>query len=176
MGILGFGRIGRRVAEVAAALGMQVLYNDLLEIPQSQRHGAEPVALEDLLGQSDILSIHIDGRPSNHDFLNATRFTLMKQNAVLFNTSRGFVLNEADLAVWLKAHPAGQAALDVHAQEPFEADAPLLLIPNARLMPHLASRTRTALANMSWVVKDVLRVLQGEDPEHDAVRDLLPAT
>jgi phosphoglycerate dehydrogenase-like enzyme len=175
LGILGFGRIGRRVAEVASAIGFRVLYNDHLEIPESSRHGAEPVSLEKLLSESDVLSVHIDGRESNHGFLDAARYRLMKDDATLLNTSRGVVLDEVALAAWLSEHPRALAVLDVHAKEPFEADAPLLRSPNARLMPHLASRTRTALANMSWVVKDVWRVLEGEEPIHDALRDTLIA-
>ena len=176
LGILGLGRIGSRLARAAGALGMRVIYNDLKTIHPDLRHGSEEVSLDELLTQADVLSVHIDGRPANHDFLNATSFDRLKDNAILINTSRGFVINEADLAAWLSQHPRAQAILDVHAKEPFQADSPLLRIENATLMPHLASRTHTAMANMSWVVKDVLRVLKGEAPKHDAIADLLPKT
>lgn len=171
LGILGLGRIGRRVAEVARAIGFRVIYHDLLNIPEHDRHGATPVGLDELLRQSDVLTIHIDGRPSNHGFLDRRKIAMLQDHAFLINASRGFVIEEYDLAEWLTAHPGAQASLDVHAREPIDEDNPLLLVKNARLLPHLASRTRTGLTNMSWVVRDVWKVISGEEPRHDAVRD-----
>ena len=168
LGILGFGRIGRRVAQVANAIGFRTIYHDLLEIPESERHGAEPVSLDALLADSDVLTVHVDGRDANHGFLDATLIAKMKSDAIILNTSRGFVIDEAALAAWLGANPAALAILDVHAEEPFNEEDPLLGLSNAHLAPHLASRTTTAMANMSWVVKDVWRVLEGQDPEHPA--------
>ena len=173
LGILGLGRIGRRVAQVASAIGFRVLYHDLIEIPEPARSGATPVDLETLLAESNVLTVHVDGRPTNHNLINADRLARARADLRLLNTSRGFVVDEAALATWLEANPAAQASLDVHAHEPLESDNPLLHLANARLMPHLASRTRTALANMSWVVRDVWNVLQDEPPRHDAVEDLL---
>ena len=171
LGILGLGRIGRRVAEVARAIGFKVIYHDLLNISEQDRHGATPVSLNELLQQSDVLTIHIDGRASNHGFLDRNRIAMLQDHAFLINASRGFVIDENSLAEWLTAHPGAQASLDVHAREPVDQDNPLLLVKNARLLPHLASRTRTGLTNMSWVVRDVWRVISGEEPVHDAVRD-----
>jgi phosphoglycerate dehydrogenase-like enzyme len=168
LGILGFGRIGRRVAQVAGAIGFKTIYHDLLEIPGSERHGAEPVSLDALLRDSDVLTVHVDGRDANHDLLNQALLAKMKSDAIILNTSRGFVIDEAALATWLGANPAALAILDVHAQEPFTEEDPLLGLSNVHLAPHLASRTTTAMANMSWVVKDVWRVLKGEAPEHPA--------
>lgn len=168
LGILGFGRIGRRVAQVASAIGFTVIYHDLVEIPTSERHGATPVDLAGLLGESDVLTIHVDGRDANHGLLDAGMLERVKSDLVLINTSRGFVVDENALAAWLERHPAALALLDVHAEEPFTTDDPLLGLGNAHLAPHLASRTATALSNMSWVVKDVWRVLQGETPHHPA--------
>ena len=172
LGIIGFGRIGRRVAEVAHAIGFRVNYHDILDIPGDERRGAIPLGLEELLNESDVLTIHIDGRPSNHGFMNANRLAMMRDNVILLNTSRGFVIDELALAAWLIEHREARAILDVHQHEPFGSDDPLLSIENAMLMPHLASRTRTAMSNMSWVVRDVMRVLEGKEPQHDAVLDL----
>ena len=168
LGILGFGRIGRRIAEVAGAIGFNTIYHDLLEMPDRERHGADPVTLDALLQDSDVLTIHVDGRDANRGLLDGTLLGKMKSDAIILNTSRGFVIEEAALAAWLAANPAGLAILDVHAEEPFTDDDPLLGLGNAHLAPHLASRTTTAMANMSWVVKDVWRVLQGETPRHPA--------
>ena len=168
LGILGFGRIGRRVAQVAGAIGFKTIFHDLLEIPESERHGAEPVSLDALLQDCDVLTVHVDGRDANHGLLDAALLGKMKSDAIILNTSRGFVIDESALAAWLAENPAALAILDVHAQEPFTDDDPLLGLSNVHLAPHLASRTTTAMANMSWVVKDVWRVLEGEEPRHPA--------
>ncbi len=164
LGILGFGRIGRRVAEVARVIGFQVIYTDIEEIPAEFRHGAQPVALEVLLTESDVLTIHIDGRASNTKFLNADLIALLRPDAILINTARGGVIDASALALWLRANPAAAALLDVHEPEPFGASYPLLGLANAHLAPHLASRTMTAMDNMSWVVRDVAEVLAGNRP------------
>jgi phosphoglycerate dehydrogenase-like enzyme len=167
-GILGLGRIGRRVAEVARAIGFTVIFHDLLDIPDAERRGADAVSMDSLLAESDVLTIHVDGRDSNHGLIDRGMLGRMKSDAILINTSRGFVIDEAALAAWLRDNPTALAILDVHATEPFTDADPLLGLPNAHLAPHLASRTTTAMANMSWVVKDVWRVLRGDAPRHPA--------
>ncbi len=168
LGILGFGRIGRRLAEVAAALGLEVMYNDLLAIPASVRHGARAVPVDALFEESDVVSIHIDGRRANRGFVAESLLRRLRPDAVLINTSRGAVVDTMALAEVLRANPRISALLDVHDPEPFDASYPLLGLPNARLYPHLAGRTRQALLNMSWVVRDVIAVLEGESPRHPA--------
>ncbi|MBL8764486.1 MAG: 3-phosphoglycerate dehydrogenase [Phycisphaerae bacterium] len=161
LGILGLGRIGSRVARAAHALGVRVVYHDLLDLPEPHRHHAHPVPLTQLFVESDVLTIHIDGRPENRLFVNAALLGRLKPDALLVNTARGFVLDAAALAAFLRSHPAARAALDVHEPEPFDAAYPLLGLPNARLTPHLASATATAKRNMSWVVRDLCRALTG---------------
>lgn len=168
LGILGLGRIGRRVAQVAGSIGFEVVYNDLLEIPESARHGARPVALEELFSESDVISLHCDGRASNRGFVDSGLISLMRPDVILINTSRGFVVDAAALASFLRANPAAMALLDVHEPEPFPASHPLLGVPNAHLAPHLASRTVHAMEAMSWVVRDVWAVLEGRAPQHPA--------
>jgi phosphoglycerate dehydrogenase-like enzyme len=164
LGILGLGRVGKRLARAASGIGFKVIYNDLLEIAPDQRHGATPVAVEQLFESSDIVSIHIDGRASNRNFVNARLIERMKPEVIFINTSRGFVVDNLPLAKFLKNHPEALAMLDVHEPEPFGAEYPLLGLPNARLYPHLASRTDQAMDNMSWVVRDVVKVLEGHEP------------
>ncbi len=168
LGILGFGRIGRRVAEVARAIGFTVIFHDLIDVPEHDRRGADAVSMDTLLAESDVLTIHVDGRDANHGLIDRGMLGRMKSDAILINTSRGFVIDESALAAWLRDNPTALAILDVHATEPFTDADPLLGLPNAHLAPHLASRTTTAMANMSWVVKDVWRVLEGEAPQHPA--------
>ncbi len=168
LGIWGMGRIGTRVARAAAGLGMKVVYNDLLEIPAERRSGAEPVSAAELCARADVLTVHVDGRKSNRGLVGAAAFGGMKRDVLLINAARGFVVDSVALAAFLRANAGAQAALDVHEPEPFGAEYPLLGLPNARLLPHLASCTATAQANMSWVVRDVWRVLSGETPEFAA--------
>jgi phosphoglycerate dehydrogenase-like enzyme len=169
LGIWGFGRIGSAVARVAAAMNMRAIYNDLLEIPTGKRSGAEAVTVERLLAESDILTVHVDFRPQNKHLINAAGLATCKPDMLFINTSRGFVVDPAALAAWLRANPQAQAMVDVHDPfEPVTPDYPLLGVPNARVSPHLASGTVKAKRNMSWVVRDVWRVLSGEKPEFPA--------
>ncbi len=160
LGILGLGRIGRRIAQVAGAIGFDVLYHDILDIPQAHRAGARPVSAEALFAEADVLTIHVDGRPGNRHLVSTELLSHLRPDAVLINTSRGMVIDDVALAAYLQANPGAQALLDVHDPEPFTLDNPVLALPNAHLAPHLASRTETAMENMSWVVRDVVAVLE----------------
>lgn len=168
LGVLGMGRIGRRVARIGAGFGMTTLYHDLVDIPPELRQGAGCVSLDALLARSDVLSVHVDNREGNRGLVNAAFLARCRTSAVVINTSRGLVVDAWALASWLRANPGAKALIDVHEPEPFGEDYPLLNLPNARLTPHLAAATRTAHANMSWVVRDVDRVLRGERPVHPA--------
>ena len=162
LGLLGMGRVGQRMARVAAAFDVRVIYNDLLEIPAAQRSGATPVDVDTLFRDADIVSLHIDGRASNRHFVHASHLAQCRDDVVFINASRGFVVDPDALAAFMSAHPAAAAALDVHDPEPIDASSPLLGLPNVRLLPHLGAATATAHRNMSWVVRDVMRVLTGE--------------
>ena len=161
LGILGLGRIGRRVAQVAHAIGFEVAYHDLAEVPHELRGGARPFGLEELFATSDVVTVHVDGRASNRGFVGAWLIERMKADAVFLNTSRGFVVDHAALARALRSNPGMLAILDVHDPEPIDASNPLLGLPNAHLAPHLASRTDAAMEAMSWVVKDAWAALRG---------------
>ncbi|MBY0113068.1 MAG: hypothetical protein K2Y21_09615 [Phycisphaerales bacterium] len=169
LGVFGMGRIGRRVARVGTSLGMQVLYHDLLEVPVADRYGAQPVSRDELLRQSDILTIHVDDRPSNRAIVNAAAFALLKPDVVFINAARGFLVDAAACAEFFIKNPAATAMLDVHEPEPFGPTYPLLDIKNVHLSPHIAAATDAAQVNMSWVVRDVWRVLNNEEPQFAAV-------
>ncbi|RMH23756.1 MAG: phosphoglycerate dehydrogenase, partial [Planctomycetota bacterium] len=155
LGILGLGRIGTRVAAVGAALRMRVIYHDLADIPEAARHGAEPVPMDTLLANADILTVHVDGRPSNRGLIARDQFARMKEDVIFINTSRGFVVDPADCADFMRARPEAKALLDVHDPEPIPVEHPLLMLPNVYLTPHIASATMRAKDAMSWVVRDV---------------------
>jgi phosphoglycerate dehydrogenase-like enzyme len=164
-GVLGAGRIGSRVAALAATIGCRVIFNDLREVDVP---GASAVDVDALFAECDVVSIHVDGRSSNRHFVGDRLLGRMRPDAVLINTSRGFVVDGAALAARLTASPSCRAYLDVHESEPIRAGDPLLDLANAHLYPHLASRTRTAMANMSDVVRDVWAVLDGRPPRWPA--------
>jgi D-3-phosphoglycerate dehydrogenase len=111
-----------------------------------------------------VLTIHVDSRPSNKRLVDRTYFDRLPDHTIIINTSRGFIVDDLALAAYLRDHPSAKALLDVHEPEPFQGNYPLLGLPNAHLSPHLAASTATAHQNMSWVVKDVLRVLKGQKP------------
>jgi len=172
LGILGFGRIGKRLARAARGIGMaRILVNDI--IPESQlrplvEFDVDFVDQETLFQKSDILSVHVDGRPENRRLVNAANFAHLKPDCLFINAARGMLVDEHALADWAKAHSAGRLILDVHEPEPPPTDYPLYDLPNVRLLPHIASRTHTALANMSWVVRDVMAVINQQPPEFPA--------
>lgn len=173
LGILGFGRIGKKLGRVAAALGMKLLVNDLL--PESQLRQAVDYPFEfvdkpALYADSDIVTIHIDGRAANHHIVGAEALSQMKSDVLLVNAARGMLIDRDALATWAKkvAATGGRAVLDVHDQEPIPPDYPLYGISNVRLLPHTASRTATAMLNMGWVVRDIVTVLQGKTPKYPA--------
>lgn len=168
LGILGFGRVGTSMARVGAALNMRVLYNDLRTIPEASRHGAASVEVEELFSRSDVLTVHVDDRPTNRGFVGVKRLRLLPHGALFINAARGFVVDPKGLREWLVSDGSARAILDVHEPEPFGDDYPLLGLKNAHLAPHIGAATATAHRNMSWVVRDVWRVLSGEKPEFPA--------
>lgn len=168
LGILGLGRVGTRVARCASGFGAHAIYHDLVEVPTELRNGAEPVSFDELIHRSDILSIHVDERPSNRGLIDAKILASCASELLLINTSRGFVIDPVALARFLRANPAARAVLDVHEPEPPPADHPLIGLANCRLLPHLGAATAAAHRNMSWVVRDVWRVLCSQPTEHEA--------
>jgi len=170
-GTLGFGRIGKRMGAVAHAIGMRVLACDVLPARPLRAAVDYPVELVDhatLYRESDVISIHTDGRPENRGLVGEAALNQLRPGVLLVNAARGMLLDHAALPAWARAHPDARAMLDVHDPEPPSTDSPLHGLANVTLLPHLASRTGTALKNMSWVVRDVAAVLEGRTPEHEA--------
>jgi lactate dehydrogenase-like 2-hydroxyacid dehydrogenase len=157
LGIVGLGQIGTRVAEIARGFGMTVLAWD-----RSSRsvEGVKNVTLEQLLQQSDVVSLHVALTPDTENLLNASRLQLMKPTAVLINTARGKVVDEAALYTALKSGRLAGAGLDVLAK--IDSGNPLLGLDNVVLSPHSAFFTREALRNRAdSVVATVRAYLNG---------------
>jgi D-3-phosphoglycerate dehydrogenase len=169
LGILGMGRVGRRVGHIAShGFGMRVLYNDIIDVGSQVKFPATSVDKPTLYRESDILSLHVTILPGNENMIGARELAMMKANALLINTSRGEVLNINALAEALKNKKLAAAAIDVFHPEPPPANFPLLRMDNVILTPHMAARTHTAIENMSWVVRDVIDVLHGKPPKFPA--------
>lgn len=172
LGILGMGRVGRRVGQIATAgFGMRVIYNDLIDfaaVGNSPSFAAASVDKETLYREADVLSIHVTMLPGNEHLVGREQLAMMKSDALVINTSRGEVLDAAALAEALRANRLYGAAIDVFDPEPPKADFPLLGLERVLLTPHLAARTYTALENMSWVVRDVMNVLSGKAAKYPA--------
>ena len=172
IGILGMGRVGKRVGRIAAnGYGMRVIYNDVLDITvDTLPFPATAVDKETLYREADILTLHVTMIPGNDHLIGREQLALMKPDAILINTSRGEVLDVHALADAIRGDRLFGAALDVYWPEPPPADFPLLGLDNVLLTPHLAARTGTALENMSWVVRDVMAVLNGRPAKCPAPR------
>lgn len=172
IGIIGMGRVGRRVGHIAAnGYGMRVLYNDLIDFAAAGNvppFPATAVDKETLLRESDIVTLHVTMRPGNENLIGKAQLASMKPDAIVINTSRGEVLDAAAVADALRAGRLAGVALDVFHPEPPKPDFPLLGLPNVLMTPHLAARTGTALENMSWVVRDVLGVIEGKPAKYPA--------
>ena len=172
LGILGLGRVGRRVGHIAAnGFGMQVIYNDVVDFEKTgdrPAFEARPVDKQTLYRESDVLSLHVDMRPGNENLVGRDEFALMKPAAILINTSRGEVLDDAALGDAIRQNKLAGAALDVFWPDPPPPDFPVLGLPNVILTPHLAARTFTAIENMSWVVRDVVEVIEGRRARYPA--------
>jgi D-3-phosphoglycerate dehydrogenase len=166
LGILGLGKIGFRVALRAKAFGMRLLAHDAylsstsLHVTES---GATLVAMDQLLAESDFLSVHLPLTLETRGLLNRQSFSKMKPTAFIINTSRGEVLVEKDLALALQQGQLAGAALDVREKEPPAADSPLNGLDNVILTPHTAGLTYEAQEKVvEAVAEDVDRVLSGQ--------------
>lgn len=137
LGIIGFGRIGQAVGHIAKAFGMDVLAYSRTEYPQG-RQIARYVTLPELLAQSDIISLHCPLTPETMEIINRDTISIMKDGAILINTSRGAAIAEQDLADALQRGKLSAAAVDVVNTEPIPADSPLLTAPNCIITPHMA--------------------------------------
>ncbi|MDD3696058.1 MAG: D-2-hydroxyacid dehydrogenase [Lentisphaeria bacterium] len=162
MGIVGYGAIGRSVAKIAAAFGMQVL---VYSRSKKEQPGLSFVSWPELLAQSDVLSLHCPLSEETAGMINAESLAQMKKGAVLINTARGGLLDEAAVAAALQRGVLSAAALDVLSVEPPRADNPLLHAPNCLVTPHVAwagMRARRRLLDISFA--NIRGYLQGNTP------------
>lgn len=166
LGIVGAGRIGAAVARMSTGFGMRVIYNNpsRRNIDLEEEIGARSVDFDELLAESDFISVHAPLRPMTRHLFNAEAFRKMKRTAVIINTARGPVIKEDDLVEALKTGEIGGAGLDVYETEPKMAEG-LAECPNTVLLPHIGSATRSARDGMAMLAaENLVAMLQGHKP------------
>jgi glyoxylate reductase len=166
LGIIGIGRIGRGMAHRAKGFDMRVIYYDPYPLPPDAQEsiGAAPVDLKRLLTESDFVSIHVPLTPQTQHMLSTPQFEQMKRSAILINTSRGPVVDEAALVQALTARKIAGAGLDVYEREP-AVHPGLLSMPNVVLTPHIASAsTRTRSEMSAMAARNMATALRGGRP------------
>ncbi|MDQ6816837.1 MAG: C-terminal binding protein, partial [Actinomycetota bacterium] len=165
IGILGFGRIGSRVAQGALAVGFDVIVHDLAPMHDHVRAiGAKPVELDELLTGSDLITLHAPLTAQTRQILGATAFAQMKRGAFVVNTTRGELVDEPALVAALERGHLGGAALDVFAREPLSPDSPLRRAPRVVLTPHSAWYSPDALRELPRrAAENLVSLLAGKD-------------
>jgi glyoxylate reductase len=164
-GLVGCGRIGQATGRIARGFGMSLVYTHTRDLPDYEAEtGAERVSLGQLLTEADVVSLHVPLKADTHHLIGATELGQMKSNAILINTARGPVVDEAALVVALREGNIGAAGLDVYENEPRLAEG-LAELPNAVLLPHVGSGTVEARGEMARLTAGgVGDVLAGRRP------------
>jgi glyoxylate reductase len=165
VGVVGLGRIGLRYAELVAAVGADVVYASRSPKPDAERDlGARRLDLGDLCDAADVVSVHAPAGPETRHLIGAAELDRIGPEGVLVNTSRGSLVDSVALAAALRDGRLGAAGLDVYENEP-EVPAELLEAPNAVLLPHIGSATRTARDGMArMAAENAIAVLEGKEP------------
>jgi D-3-phosphoglycerate dehydrogenase / 2-oxoglutarate reductase len=176
LGVIGVGNIGRRVAHIARAFGMRVLGHDPYVAPEELRaRDVEPASLDQLLGQSDVITVHTPLTRETRHLINAQTIAKMKPGVVFVNTCRGGTQDERALFEGLTRGAIKAAGLDVWEEEPTPVDNPLLNLETVVCTSHIAGVSDEANRNMAvMVAEEMLRVLRGEKPKVLGNPDLWP--
>ncbi|PKO07158.1 MAG: D-glycerate dehydrogenase [Chloroflexi bacterium HGW-Chloroflexi-3] len=160
LGIIGFGRIGKAMARRATGFGMRILVYDPTSQPMT---GVIKVDFDTLLRESDLISLHTPLTPETRHLINGEAFAKMKSNAVLVNTARGEIVDQAALYDALKNHKIFAAGIDVTDPEPLPMDSTLLELDNLIICPHIASASTSTRENMALIAaQNLLAGLRGE--------------
>jgi D-3-phosphoglycerate dehydrogenase len=166
IGVVGLGAIGRRVARAAHGLGMRVLAHDP-HVPQPDDAWVTPAALDELLAQADVITLHVRLTPETTRLIDERALRRMKAGAFLVNTSRGEVVDEAALIAALSSGRLAGAALDTYEHEPLSPSSPLRRMDNVVLSPHVGGQTEAALVRVATTAATaILDELAGRRPRH----------
>lgn len=177
VGLVGVGHIGTRVAALARAFGMEVIATDPLLSPEEiARRGARPVSFQELLAQSDFVSLHCPRDASTLKMMNAEAFARMKKGAIFITTARGGIHDEAALVQALRSGHLAGAGIDVWDQEPPPLDHPLLAMDNVFATFHVAGVTHECRSNVAAIsAEQIAGVLRGERPPRLVNPEVWPA-
>ena len=165
-GVYGYGSIGRQSARIAKAFGMRVLVCTRTVRPEYAADGVEFVDFDTLLRQSDVLSLHCPATPQTRGLISVEALQKMKRGAILLNTARGALVDEAAVTEALHTGQLGFYGADAFATEPLPADSPLRKEPHALLTPHIAWTTKEALQNLMDITTQNLRSFLNGNGEH----------
>ena len=162
VGLVGFGRIARRIAELLGGFDVRLLFTTRSH--QASRYGAEQRDLDDLLGTSDFVSVHVPLTPDTRHLIDARALATIKRGAILVNTSRGAVVDENALIEALRSGRPAAAGLDVYEDEPHVSPR-LRALPNTVLLPHVGSATRSTRDAMARLcAENVIAAVEGREP------------
>lgn len=166
VGIVGFGRIGRRLAQLLQGFDVKILaYDPYMNEEAAAQAKVTPVSLDELLAESDVVSLHLPATPETHHLINRDTIAKMKDGAYLVNTSRGVLIDETALKEALEAGKLAGAALDVFEREPITEDLPLNELDNILLAPHVAALSVETNYNAGITcAESVIRVFNGGAP------------
>ena len=166
VGLVGFGRIGQRVAELLQGFGTEVLaYDPYMNTDAAQARKVRAVSLEELLNRSDVVSLHLPATEATRHLINRQTIASMKDGAYLINTARGSLVDEAALYDALTSGKLSGTAQDVFEQEPVTADNPLFGLTNNVVAPHVSALSFETNYNGSLIcAESIIRVLQGDSP------------
>jgi D-3-phosphoglycerate dehydrogenase len=171
LGVLGFGRIGQQTARIChKGFDMSVIYYDEMDYPTVETEMcAKRLTMEEVFAQADFLSVNLPLLPATRHIVNARRLRLMKPTAFLINMARGSIWREKDVITALQQNWIAGVGSDVFETEPVFPDNPLLRMDNFVGTPHMSAHSEESLMRMSMVARDVLRVLEGEEPEYPVI-------
>lgn len=171
VGIIGLGRIGSAVARRLKPFGVDLVYHDIRRDPELEAElGMKKVELDGLLRVSDIITLHLPHTPGTHHLVSRREIGLMKDGVYIVNTARGKVVDQEALVKALREGKVAGAALDVFEEEPLDPGDALASMDNVILTPHLGASSLEAMRRMAvQVAEGVLKVLNGEEPDHPVV-------
>jgi len=174
LGILGLGRIGKAIGRIGhKGFGMKILYYDAIRYEEVEREiSAVKLSLDQVMSQSDFVSINLPMLPETKALVGAREISLMKKTAYLLNLARGPIWDEKAVEAALMEAKIAGAASDVFEVEPATREHPLLKLENFVATPHMAAHTQEALKRMSLVAEDIVRVLEGREPLHPVNRPI----
>lgn len=164
IGIAGFGRIGQRTAQIAQALGMKILAYDDYKNLDLENENCRYVELDELLSESDVISLHCPLFPSTQGIINKDSIAKMKEGVMIINTSRGGLIVEEDLKDALNSGKVGGAAVDVVSSEPIATDNPLLSAKNMIITPHIAWAPRESRQRLMNIAVNNLQAFLDGNP------------